>query len=68
MKLFDVTSKKVEEVEQLSFKLEKDIQNLIEPNVETFFGLKFIKSEFTVDKYRIDTLCFNEETNVAKTK
>ena len=63
MKLFDVTSKKVEEVEQLSFKLEKDIQNLIEPNVETFFGLKFIKSEFTVDKYRIDTLCFNEETN-----
>ena len=63
MKLFDVTSKKVEEVEQLSFKLEKDIQNLIEPNVETFFGLKFIKSEFSVDKYRIDTLCFNEETN-----
>lgn len=63
MKLFDVTSKKVEEVEQLSFKLEKDIQNLIEPNVEIFFGLKFIKSEFTVDKYRIDTLCFNEETN-----
>jgi hypothetical protein len=63
MKLFDVTSKKVEEVEQLSFKLEKDIQNLIEPNVETFFGLKFIISEFTVDKYRIDTLCFNEETN-----
>jgi len=56
MKLFDITSKKVEEVEQLSFKLEKDIQNLIEPNVETFFGLKFIKSEFTVDKYRIDTL------------
>ena len=63
MKLFDIGNKKVEEVEQLSFKLEKDIQNLIEPNVETFFGLKFIKSEFTVDKYRIDTLCFNEETN-----
>lgn len=63
MKLFDVRNKKVEEVEQLSFKLERDIQNLIEPNVETFFGLKFVKSEFTVDKYRVDTLCFNEETN-----
>ncbi len=63
MKLFDITNKKVEEVEQLTFKLEKDIQNLIEPNVETFFGLKFVKSEFTVDKYRVDTLCFNEETN-----
>lgn len=63
MKLFDIRNKKVEEVEQLSFKLERDIQNLIEPNVETFFGLKFVKSEFTVDKYRVDTLCFNEETN-----
>jgi hypothetical protein len=63
MKLFDITNKKVEEVEQLTFKLERDIQNLIEPNVETFFGLKFVKSEFTVDKYRVDTLCFNEETN-----
>ena len=63
MKLFDVKNNKVEEVEQSSFKLERDIQNLIEPNVETFFGLKFIQSEFSVDKYRIDTLCFNEETN-----
>jgi hypothetical protein len=63
MKLFDVKNNKVEEVEQLSFKLERDIQNLIEPNVDTFFGLKFVKSEFTVDKYRVDTLCFNEETN-----
>lgn len=63
MKLFDITNKKVEDVEQLHFKLEKDIQNLIEPNVETFFNLKFIVSEFSVNKYRIDTLCFNEETN-----
>jgi RecB family endonuclease NucS len=63
MKLFDIRNKQVEEVEQLSFKLERDIQNLIEPNLETFFGLKFVKSEFTVDKYRVDTLCFNEETN-----
>jgi hypothetical protein len=63
MKLFDITNKKVEEVDQIPFKLERDIQTLIEPNVEIFFGLKFIKSEFSVDKYRIDTLCFNEETN-----
>jgi RecB family endonuclease NucS len=63
MKLFDIRKNKVEEVEQLPFKLERDIQNLIEPNLDTFFGLKFIKSEFTVDKYRVDTLCFNEESN-----
>lgn len=63
MKLFDIRTPKVTEVEQISFKLEKDIQILIEPNVETFFGVKFIKSEFTVGKYRIDTLTFNEENN-----
>jgi hypothetical protein len=63
MKLFDVKSTKATEVEQIPFKLEKDIQSLIEPNVETFFGVKFIKTEFTVDKYRIDTLAFNEENN-----
>ena len=63
MKVFNTINNKVEEVEQLSFKLERDIQNLIEPNVETFFGLKFVKSEFKVDNYRVDTLCFNEETN-----
>lgn len=63
MKLFDIKTPKVTEVEQIPFKLEKDIQTLIEPNVETFFGVKFIKSEFTVGKYRIDTLTFNEEIN-----
>lgn len=63
MKLFDVKNNKVEEVEQLSFESEKIIQKLIEPHAETFFGLKFVKSEFTVDKYRVDTLCYNEEIN-----
>lgn len=63
MKLFNAFNNRVEEVDQNPFKLEKDIQNLIEPNVESFFGIKFIQSEFSVDKYRVDTLCFNEETN-----
>jgi len=63
MKLFNISNKNFEEVEQIYFKLERDIQNLIEPNTDTFFGLKFIKSEVSVDKYRIDTLCYNEETN-----
>jgi len=51
------------EVEQIPFKLEKDIQSLIEVNTESVFNLKFIQSELSVDKYRIDTLCFDEENN-----
>ena len=35
----------------------------MEVNVESVFNLKFIQSELSVDKYRIDTLCFDEENN-----
>jgi predicted transport protein len=63
MKLFRLNKTNLNEVEQIPFKLERDIQNLVEVNTESVFNLKFIKSELTVDKYRIDTLCFDEENN-----
>ena len=52
---------KLELVNSKSFKLEKEIQNIIENNCEEVFNLQFVKSEFTIQNYRIDTLCFNEE-------
>ena len=63
MKLFRLNKTNLNEVEQIPFKLEKDIQSLVEVNVESVFNLKFIQSELSVDKYRIDTLCFDEENN-----
>lgn len=63
MKLFKLNKTNLNEVEQIPFKLEKDIQSLMEVNVESVFNLKFIQSELSVDKYRIDTLCFDEENN-----
>ena len=63
MKLFRLNKTNLNEVEQIPFKLEKDIQSLIEVNTESVFNLKFIQSELSVDKYRIDTLCFDEENN-----
>lgn len=63
MKLFVENKTILNEVEQTSFKLEKDIQSLVEKNTENVFNLKFIKSELSVGKYRIDTLCFDEENN-----
>ena len=63
MKLFRLNKTNLNEVEQIPFKLERDIQNLVEVNTESVFNLKFIQSELTVDKYRIDTLCFDEENN-----
>ena len=61
MKLFNLEKQTITEVEQSPFKSERELQNLIESNMEGVFNLKLIKSEFTVDQHRIDSLCFDEE-------
>jgi len=44
------------------FRLEKDIQNLVESNLQTLFKLELIKSEFSINNYRLDSLCFDVES------
>lgn len=63
MRVFNLVKNNIEEVEQERFKLEKDIQSLVESNVDTLFNLSFVSSELSVGNYRIDTLCFDEENN-----
>jgi len=63
MELFTIMGNKIEHVELKPFKLEKDIQGIIEGNTRQFFQLEFVRSEFTVGKYRLDTLCFDPESN-----
>ena len=63
MKVFKTKDKGVEYVEIHPFKLEKEIQELVEKNTETFFNLEFVRSEFPIGEFRIDTLSFNNETN-----
>ena len=63
MRVFNLVKNNIEEVEQARFKLEKDIQSLVESNVNTLFNLSFVSSELSVGNYRIDTLCFDEENN-----
>ena len=50
-------------VHEVKFKLEKDIQNIIEKNLSELFDLTFVRSEFCIRDKRIDSLAFNEETN-----
>lgn len=63
MKLFRLLKSSLNEVEQVPFQKEKDIQSLVESNTDTLFNLRFIQTELSVDKYRIDSLCFDEENN-----
>ena len=63
MELYNLNKENLEEVNLVPFKLEKDIQTLVEKNTESIFELEFIESEFRVEPYRIDTLCFDPENN-----
>jgi len=49
-------------IDERNFKLEKDIQQLTEINLETIFNLQFVKSEFSLGQFRLDSLAFDNET------
>lgn len=63
MNLYQLKGSKTEFIGLHPFKLEREIQELVEKNTETFFNLEFVRSEFPIGEFRIDTLCFNNETN-----
>src|SRR5690606_3792436 len=54
-------NKGLELIKEKQFKFEKEIQQLIEGNLNTLLNLKFIKSEFALNNFRIDTLAFDME-------
>lgn len=63
MKLFSLNKDKLDPINGIPFKLERDIQNLIENNTSEIFDLEFVSSEFRIGDFRIDSLCFDNETN-----
>ncbi|MDQ7084389.1 MAG: hypothetical protein Q9M36_05435 [Sulfurovum sp.] len=63
MALFEINKEKIHYIKEEKFKLEKDIQQLTEDNLSMIFGLNFVKSEFSLNKFRIDSLAFDETSN-----
>ncbi len=62
--LFKISNKDtVEEIHAKPVLLEKDLQNLIELNMEQFFGVTFVKSEYTMTNGRIDSLGLDENNS-----
>ncbi len=62
MKLYNKKGYTLSGVMSDPFKLEKDIQVLVERNTSVLFGLEFVKSEMKIDSFRLDTLCFDKES------
>ena len=66
MPLFEINKATLTSIEQTNFSLEKDIQTLIEKNLETVFNCRFVATEFStgsVHSGRIDSLALSEENN-----
>ena len=61
MKLFTTKGNKLVSVDSQQFKLEKEIQTLVESNLNELFGLEFVRSEFPLKTFRIDTLGYDKE-------
>ncbi len=61
MPLYKITDR-LEHIKEVSFKLEREIQRLTEINLSSILKLDFIRSEFNLNNFRIDTLAFDLET------
>lgn len=62
MALFKIeNNERLESVKEQTFKLEKEIQSLTEKNLKSIFGLDYVRSEFSLNNFRIDTLAFDKD-------
>lgn len=62
IKLFEIKDKIEEKIASTVF-LERELQNLIEENMETFFGVRFLKSEYIITNGRIDSIGIDENNS-----
>ena len=66
MAIFEIDKGKAKRVRLSEFKLEKDLQKIIEENIETVFNCRLIATEFStgnIHSGRIDSLAISEDLN-----
>lgn len=61
-RLFQYSKKQLLDLNEKPFKLEREIQDLFEQNLNQLTGLELVKSEFSIQNQRIDTLAFDLES------
>ena len=59
---FKLKNNKLESMNSIPFSKEKEIQNLVENNLEEIFSLTFLSTEFRIKNQIFDTLCFDEDS------
>ena len=62
IKMFSIGDHVTERISKEVY-LEKELQNLIENNMETFFGVRFLKSEYIITNGRMDSIGIDENNS-----
>jgi predicted transport protein len=62
MFLYKIDETNLEQVIEKPFSNEYELHKLCENNLENIFDLKFVKREFALNNFRIDTLAFDENS------
>ena len=63
MPIFNINGTNLSEVSEIPFKLERNLQRLVEENMKTIFGIDFVRTEFELNRLRIDSLGFDKSSN-----
>jgi predicted transport protein len=61
MTIYALKNNELAEIHEAPFKLEREIQKIIENNLSKVMGLTLVCSEFTIKNKRIDTLAYDEQ-------
>lgn len=63
MPIYKNDNSKIKVIKEKPFKLEKELQDVTEKNLQEIFGLEFVSSEFQHNNLRIDTLAYDPSEN-----
>lgn len=63
MALFNLEKENLKYIKETPFKLEKEIQTLCEQNMNQLLNCSFVKTEFAVENFRLDSLGFDENNS-----
>jgi predicted transport protein len=66
MPLFEIRNKRLSQVKSGNFSTEKELQSLVQENLQEVFNCRLVASEFSIGQTyggRIDTLALSEENN-----
>jgi len=62
MPLYKIAHKQLELIKEHPFKFERDIQAIVETNLNSLFGLQFVRGEYQLGTLRMDTLAYDKDS------